>query len=78
MLKLVHTIKKEDIGKVFIKIIIKGCPYCETKDREEHIYLYNFMGYILSLDVGKRIYRRKNNYCVENDEQLQKRLLAIS
>lgn len=69
MSKYIYTIKKEDINKT--KIILQ----CSACNKKEIIDINNFMGRILSCDVGKRIYKTNSGvYQVENNEQLQKRL----
>ena len=69
-MQYIYTIKKEDINKKYIRIKCKCCNKIK-----HHIDIYNFMGYIMPCDVGKRIYQDKfQTYHVENDEQLNKRL----
>lgn len=58
----VYEIKPEDVGKPTIKI--NGRPRMVT----------DFLGRILSQDVGKRIYENDRVLQVENQEQLEKRL----
>jgi len=74
MLKYVHTIKPEDINKRMIKI--PSCKHCNTF---EVISVWDIMGPIQAIDIGKRIYKliRKNDrpiFYVENQDQLQERL----
>lgn len=82
-MKHVYTIKKEDIGKIAIKIVI--CKHCGAT---KTIHLNDFMGPVQPLDVGKRIAQinagqgvnRINKigespiYGVESQEQLEERL----
>lgn len=67
-MQFVYEIKKEDINKRIIKL---SCPTCH---HAENIYVYDFMGYIMPCDIGKRIYKYGSGiYAIENDEQLNKR-----
>ena len=65
----VYEIKKDDIGK---RRIVLKCNCCNKIKND--IDIYNFMGYILPCDIGKRIYKNGNIYQVENQEQLNKRI----
>ena len=74
--ELVHTIRKEDVGKGFIK-----ANYCVQCHRYSNIItVRDFMGNVQFRDIGKRIFSVLNDveddhfYAVENDEQLAKRL----
>lgn len=69
-MKYVYTISKEDIGKRNIKL--GKCNCCNHS--LGNIPIYDFMGYIQSQDVGKRIYKNGNIYQVENQQQLKERL----
>ncbi len=65
----VYEIKKDDIRKRRIVLKCNGC-----NNMKDDIDIFNFMGYILPCDIGKRIYKNKNIYQVENQEQLTKRI----
>ena len=68
-MKHIHTITKEDVGRHIIKL---PCPTC---GRVDTICCSDFIGYIMKIDIGKRIYRSEDGIlCVENQEQLEERL----
>lgn len=67
---LVHTITREDIDKAFIKL--PGCNSCGHN--HSPIQVSSVIGRIISIDVGKRIYRVGDIYQVENQEQFDRRL----
>jgi hypothetical protein len=64
--KFVHEITPADIGKVVIEI-----------ESGKRINVTDFMGRILPIDIGKRIYRVGRIYQVENNAQRDKRILKI-
>lgn len=59
---LVHTIRKEDVGKPVLHL--EGRP----------VLVMHLIGHIMDMDVGKRIYNVDGIYQTENDEQLRARL----
>lgn len=71
-MRLLYTIKTEDIGKKHITVT---CPCCHKK---ENYYIQDLMGYIMPIDVDKRIYLSDRGLLyVENQEQLEARLGRI-
>ena len=73
-MKLVHTITSDDIDKRYLDIVL--CEHCGTTERFD---VQDFIGRVMKLDVGKRIYLSDTGQLhVENQEQLEKRLGHIS
>jgi hypothetical protein len=62
MRELIHTVRKEDVGKTAI-YGVPGHPTC-----------FSPLGRVMACDVGKRIYKVDGVYQVENREQLEARL----
>ena len=74
IMKLVHTITSDDIDKRYLDIVL--CEHCGTTERFD---VQDFIGRVMKLDVGKRIYLSDTGQLhVENQEQLEKRLGHIS
>lgn len=70
-----HTITTDDIGK--LNIGQKRCHECgHNLSFDASAYIPDFMGRIMPQDIGKRIYRVRDDadarwvYQVENDAQL--------
>ena len=69
--KFVYEIKKEDVGKAFIRL--EGCSTCGAKGKT--VPTSGFLGVVLKHDVGKQVFETSPSvYQVESKEQLEKRL----
>ncbi len=66
MRELIHTVRKEDVGKTSVHGV-PGHPAC-----------FSPLGRVMACDVGKRIYKIDGVYQVENREQLEARLARES
>ncbi len=66
---IAHEITREDVGKHVIQK--PKCCICGAKPNP--ISISDFMGRILPIDVGKRIYKVDGIYQVENQAQLKAR-----
>jgi hypothetical protein len=58
----IYTIKASDVGRATLKI------------HGSVVSVSSFMGQVLPMDVGKRIYYRRGVLQVENNEQRDRRL----
>ena len=71
-MKHTYTIKKSDIGKRQLTSS-RRCHSCGMLLMAQCIDTQDFMGAVLPIDVGKRIYLNNGVYQVENNEQLKER-----
>jgi len=72
--KYVHTITAEDVARPHSNLGM----YTHSKEGFDFAKLLETMGRLLPQDVGKQVFENGGIYQVENEEQIQRRLLNQS